>query len=94
MKLTLSARKYWRRNKMGTEKTPEFYKKFYEENRIPMLQYESLRSCFNSMITKILGENYYNMGMDVYTCDEICCEDITSKAKSRNFLEHILKYWD
>jgi hypothetical protein len=33
------------------------------------------------MITEILGDDYYNMGMDVYECDRICCEDIILKSK-------------
>ena len=58
----------------------EFYKKFYEENRVPLMQYESLRNNFNSMVDDVMGEGYYNMAMDVYDCDRICCEDITRKA--------------
>jgi len=61
---------------MEDEKTFQFYKDFYENNRISILQYNSLRKHFQSMITTILGENYYNMGMDVYECDRMCCEDI------------------
>jgi len=63
------------------EKTYEFYKAFYDENRISMLQYESLRKYFRKMIKDILGEDYYNYAMDVYDCDRICCEDITRKSK-------------
>jgi len=59
------------------DKTFEFYKDFYDENRVKLLQYESLRTNFNKMIDDILGEKYYNMAMDVYECDRICCEDIT-----------------
>ena len=60
----------------------DFYKQFYDENRVRMLQYDSLRKNFKKMVRDILGSDYYNMGMDVYVCDEICCEDITSKVKS------------
>jgi hypothetical protein len=56
------------------------YKKFYEENRVALLQYESLRRNFSKMAYKVLGDDYYNMAMDVYDCDRICCEDITIKA--------------
>lgn len=74
---------------MSEEKTPEFYKEFYEQNRIALLQYESLRYHFTKMVDDVLGKDYYkNMGMDVYTCDEICCGDITRKA-NRTILEHI-----
>ena len=62
------------------EKDFEFYKKFYEENRVALLQYESLRKYFVKMMHDVLGKDYYNMAMDVYDCDRICCEDITKKA--------------
>ena len=61
------------------------YKKFYEENRIALLQYESLRNNFNKLIDEVLGEDYYNMAMDVYDCDRICCEDISRKCKQGFF---------
>ena len=51
------------------------------ENRIRILQYNSLRENFQKMITAVLGKNYYNMGMDVYECDKETCEDITRKSK-------------
>jgi hypothetical protein len=51
-----------------------------EKNRIALLQYESLRKNFSEMVDKVLGSGYYNMGMDVYECDRICCEEITLKA--------------
>lgn len=63
-------------------KTPEFYRSFYDENRVKLLQYDSLRSHFDEMVNNVLGKDYYNMGMDVYECDKICCEDITLKRKS------------
>ena len=59
---------------------PEFYKKFYNENKIALLQYQSLRNNFNRLVTDVLGADYYNMAMDVYVADKICCEDITRKA--------------
>jgi hypothetical protein len=65
---------------MNEKKDVDFYKKFYEENRISLLQYESLRKNFGVMIDKVLGDDYYNMAMDVYDADRICCEDITRKA--------------
>ncbi len=61
------------------------YKKFYEENRIPVLQYQSLRKHFSNLVTDVLGEDYYNMGMDVYECDQLCCEDIARKSKKGFF---------
>lgn len=61
----------------------------YNENRVKLLQYESLRHHFDKMTNEVLGKDYYNMGMDVYTCDEIICQDITRKAK-QSALERLL----
>ena len=54
-----------------------FYKEFYDTNRIRVLQYDNLRWHYNKMIDDTLGEDYYNMGADVYQVDKLCCEDIT-----------------
>ena len=67
------------------DKNHEFYKQFYEENRVSILQYECLRVNFNKMVKDVLGDDYFNMAMDVYDADRICCEDITSKVKSKSF---------
>lgn len=58
-------------------------------DRISLLQYESLRKHFNQMVKDVLGDDYYNMGMDVYECDRLVCEDITAKA-NRSWLERLL----
>lgn len=58
----------------------DFYKDFYNKNRISILQYESLRKNFNTMVNNVLGKDYYNMGLDVYQADMLCCRDITTKA--------------
>jgi len=73
---------------MAEDKSIEFYKKFYEENRIPLLQYESLRENFQLMVDDVMGKDYYNMAMDVYDCDKICCGDITRKA-NRTLLDRL-----
>lgn len=65
---------------MKDKKTPVNYKKFYEDNRIALLQYQSLRANFKKMVDNVLGADYYNMANDVYDCDEQTCEDITRKA--------------
>ena len=52
----------------------------HEDNRVSLLQYDSLRKHFHTMVSDVLGEDYYNMAMDVYDADRICCEDITTKA--------------
>ena len=41
--------------------------------------YKNLRQQFNRMTEIILGEDYYNMGCDTYTCDKLTCEDIINK---------------
>jgi len=73
---------------VSDDKNAAFYKDFYEKNRIPLLQYESLRGHFGLMIEDIMGEDYYNMGMDIYETDRICCEDIARKA-NRSVLERL-----
>ena len=67
----------------------EFYKKFYDDNRVKLLQYNNLRDQFKRMITIILGPDYYNMAMDVYDCDRICCDDIVRKFKNRIYFYNI-----
>ena len=67
----------------------DFYKDFYDQNRISLLQYESLRENFQKMVDDVMGDGYYNMGMDIYECDRICCEDITIKA-NRTALARLL----
>ena len=52
---------------------------------IILLQYDNLRQCFTKLIKDILGENYYNLSMDVYDCDRIACEDIKNKLKKSWF---------
>jgi len=61
---------------------PKELARVQEIDRIRLLQYESLRNHFSTMVKDVLGKNYYNMGMDVYECDRLCCEDITRKANS------------
>ena len=51
-----------------------------KENIVPLLQYESLRKNFSKLVDDVMGDDYYNMAMDVYDADRICCEDITRKA--------------
>ena len=59
---------------------------------IQLLQYKNLRQSFYRVIDYVLGEDYYNMGMDVYTCDRIACEDIIqqfkrNKKRRRNYVK-------
>lgn len=76
---------------MSDEKSPEFYKAFYDENRVAILQYKSLRGHFNKMINDVLGPDYYNMAMDVYDADRICCEDVANKLRPKGFWGNILR---
>lgn len=74
---------------MQEEQTPEFYKAFYEKNRIPLMQYENLREHFGKVVESVLGKDYYNMGMDVYNCDAIACGDIIYEC-NRSIFQRIL----
>jgi hypothetical protein len=71
--------------KVSEEKTPEFYRKFYEDNRVALLQYKNLRTHFNIMVANIFDEGYHVVVGDVYGADRACCEDITKKAKESWF---------
>jgi len=66
----------------------DFYKSFYEENRVRLLQYENLRKHFRLMVNDVLGNGYYNMAMDVYEADRICCKDIVRMA-NRSAIERL-----
>jgi len=52
-----------------------------DEERISLLQYDNLRKHFRQLVVDVLGESYYNEGMDVYTCDEYTCRDLKNKLK-------------
>ena len=52
-------------------------------------QYTNLRNNFNKLVTEVLGPDYYNMAMDVYEADRICCEDIAIKA-NMGWIERLL----
>lgn len=48
--------------------------------RISLLQYKNFRHSFNTYLkTPILGEDYYNLGMDTYNCDIFTCQDLKYK---------------
>ena len=55
--------------------------------------YDNLRKCFGKVKTAILGDRYYNMGMDVYACDLLTAEDIIKAyqkvEKERNFYKRM-----
>lgn len=60
-----------------------------EFDEISKMQYASLRKNFNKLIRDVLGDDYYNMAMDVYDADRICCEDIAIKA-NRGWFERLI----
>lgn len=54
-------------------------------NDIREKQYENLRKCFNeNLVHPILGDNYYNLEMDVYSSDRIVTKDLKIKFDSKN----------
>ena len=81
----------YKRRSMSDKKTNEFYKAFYDENRISILQYNSLRKNFKKTVNTVLGDGYYNMAMDVYECDRLCCEDITRKLRKPSRIHRFLQ---
>lgn len=46
------------------------------KKKIKLSQYANLRNRFNVLVEYALGKEYYNMGMDVYACDDESCIDI------------------
>ena len=38
--------------------------------------YKNLRKNYGELIRHILGDDYYNMGMDVYSTDDLSCKDL------------------
>ena len=50
-----------------------------ENLKLTKLVYDNLRRNFNMVVDEVLGPDYYNYGMDSYTCDRLTCEDIINK---------------
>lgn len=73
----------------------EFMKEYEqrEVDRISLLQYENLREHFGRLIDETLGENYYNMGLCVYSCDRFTVDDLiyrfNKKEQTINFLKPV-----
>ncbi len=70
---------------MKEEKTLEFYKRFYDREKVRVQQYNSLRKHFNKMVNEVLGEEYYNTEMDVYGSDQATCEDIVCRFRQKSY---------
>lgn len=47
---------------------------------IQLLQYKSLSKDFHALVDIVFGEDYYNSGMDVYSCNMLSCRDIAYKC--------------
>lgn len=56
-----------------------------------LLIYNNLRKNFNGLKNEILGQDYYNMGMDVYSCDDFAIEDILRKFRKLEFKSKMYK---
>lgn len=52
------------------------YKELYE---CYASHYNHLRAVFDSITETLLGKDYYNYGMDWFSCDEFTGEDIVHK---------------
>lgn len=50
--------------------------------------YQDMCSNIHALVTAIYGDGYYNTGMDAWTCNYLCCEDIAAKC---GFTNKILK---
>ncbi len=42
--------------------------------------YHDLCENLHTLVTTIYGDGYYNTGMDAWTCNYLCCEDIAAKC--------------
>lgn len=42
--------------------------------------YRDLCKNLHTLVTTIYGDGYYNTGMDVWTCNYLCLEDIAAKC--------------
>lgn len=61
-------------------------------DKIKELQYNNLRKCLNeNLIKPILGEDYYNMTMDVYTADKETTMDLKRKFDYKDYEVKVFK---
>lgn len=56
-----------------------------KSDNICLEQYSNLRYHFSKLVIDILGESYYNNGMDVYGCDEQTCLDLASELRPKSY---------
>ena len=62
------------------EKVEKLTDKNEELNRYKLI-YKNLRYYFDLVVDSVLGKDYYNMGMDTYTCDKLTCEDLIRQKR-------------
>ncbi len=60
---------------------------------IGLLQYSNLRNNINRVKNEVLGEDYWNVGMDVYTCDKFMCDSLIHKYKELKSERNSWKIW-
>lgn len=58
--------------------------------RLLKLKYNNLRKNYSELTDTVLGEGYYNLAMDIYTCDNIVADDIKREFR---YLKHDLKIY-
>lgn len=73
----------WNDNELS--QYPRIPKETDKDVQIRLLQYENLRNHFQELINEVLGPDYYNEGMDVYTADEFVCRDLKDKLKKKRW---------
>ena len=59
-------------HRFKTEAEIELQKSLITETKI----LSNLRKNYHRVTDHILGEDYYNMACDVYTCDDFCADDL------------------
>lgn len=60
------------------------YDVLYQRYRVQELITQNLRDCIDkNLIVPIIGEGYYNGGMDCYTCDELMTQHILNHYKEQ-----------
>lgn len=69
------------KTKKDLEEENEQLKQQIEELTRYQLVYKNLRYYFNLVVDSVLGKDYYNMGMDTYTCDKLTCEDLIRQKR-------------
>lgn len=72
---------YWEGMSDAYHNILELTKEISNDNKVALMQYENLRKHFRQLTEDVLGEGYWNMGMDVYECDKLTCEHLRKTLK-------------